>query len=380
MTPTDSDATTGLLQAVFDVLPIGIVLLDASGTPVLANPAMRRYLPDGVIPSADAARYGRWRGYHADGRRIERTDYPGARALRGERVVPGVEFLYRDDDGRETWVRVAAMPLKGENGCTTGAVVVAANIDAAKRADETLRRSEERQAYLLGLSDALRPLADPAEIQAAAARILGEYLGVTRVVYGEVSADGVELVVGRSYVVGSAPVPSGHYRMADFGETLLAALRGGRTIAVPDVSSAAELSAAERAAYTTVGVRSLAAVPLVKHGRFVANLTVHHATPQVMIATRPRPIVFTSDTQYDRHPRSTLMHASRLYRAASVMLAPPPLEPAPHPQDSQPRAQRDHPLTGGQRTEDRLIGPQGQHAPPRTSSDSFADAGDHSVR
>jgi len=29
MTATDRDATTGLLQAVFDVLPAGIVLLDA---------------------------------------------------------------------------------------------------------------------------------------------------------------------------------------------------------------------------------------------------------------------------------------------------------------------------------------------------------------
>jgi PAS domain-containing protein len=262
------------------VLPVGIVLLDASGTPVLTNPAMRRYLPTGVIPSVDAARYGRWRGYHADGRRIERSDYPGARALRGETVVPGVEFLYQDDDGRETWVRVAAMPLKGANGCITGAVVVAADIDAAKRADETLRRSEERQVYLLGLSDALRPLADPAEIQAAAARILGEHLGVTRVVYGEVSADGAELLVARSYVVGSAPPLAGRYRMTDFGATLIAALREGRTVAVPDVSGAAELSAAERAAFTAFGIASLAGVPLVKHGRFVANLNVHHSAPR----------------------------------------------------------------------------------------------------
>ena len=159
--------------------------------------------------------------YDADGRRIERTDYPGARALRGETVVPGVEFLYRGDDGRETWVRVTAMPLRDDTGWITGAVVVAADIDAARRAEEALRRSEERQAYLLGLSDALRPLADPSEIQAAAARFLGEHLGVTRVVYGEVSADGAELLVARSYVVGSAPALAGRYHMADFGRALI---------------------------------------------------------------------------------------------------------------------------------------------------------------
>lgn len=280
MIPTECDGTTSLLQAVFDMLPVGIGLLDAGGALILANPAMRRFMPVGVMPSADDARYGRWRGYHADGRRIERTDYPGARALRGEIVVPGVEFLYREEDGRERWVRVAAMPLRDDRGQITGAVAVTTDIDDAKQLAEALHRSEERQAYLLGLSDALRSLADPAEIQAVAARILGEHLGVTRVLYGEVSTDGAELLVARSYVVDDAPALAGRYRMADFGATLLAALRVGHTIAVPDVGAAAELSAAERAAYGAFGVSALAGVPLVKHGRFVANLTVHHAAPR----------------------------------------------------------------------------------------------------
>src|SRR3712207_6847809 len=42
------------------------------------------------------------------------------------------------------------------------------------RAEEALRESEERQAFLLMLSDALRPLADPREIQAAATKLLRE--------------------------------------------------------------------------------------------------------------------------------------------------------------------------------------------------------------
>lgn len=59
MTPTERDATRGLLQAVFDVLPVGIGLLDAGGALILANPAMRRFMPAGVLPSLDEARYGR---------------------------------------------------------------------------------------------------------------------------------------------------------------------------------------------------------------------------------------------------------------------------------------------------------------------------------
>jgi len=38
------------------------------------------------------------------------------RALRGERVVPGIEMLYREDDGREIWTRVRAEPLFNVDG------------------------------------------------------------------------------------------------------------------------------------------------------------------------------------------------------------------------------------------------------------------------
>ena len=44
-------------------------------------------------------------------------------------------------------------------------------------------RPERRQAFLLRLSDALRPLADSAEMESAAMRVLAEELGVN-VLYG----------------------------------------------------------------------------------------------------------------------------------------------------------------------------------------------------
>jgi PAS domain S-box-containing protein len=132
------------LAAVFDSLPLGVGLLDTQGALLLANQAMHRYLPSGRMPSRDDARYGRWRAYHPDGRRIERSDYPGARALRGERVLPGDEFLFVQDDGTEVWTRVAAVPVLDGEQRITGAVAVVADIDGAKRAVQALRESEAR--------------------------------------------------------------------------------------------------------------------------------------------------------------------------------------------------------------------------------------------
>ncbi|HIH95146.1 TPA: PAS domain S-box protein [Methanosarcina acetivorans] len=154
------------------------------------------------------------------------------------------------------------------------------DIAKRKRAEEMLRESAERQAFLLQLSDALRPLFDPIEIQAVATRVLGEHLGIARVAYGEVTDDDTFIVFERNYVAPGVPLVTGRFRMADFGPSLLSALKEGRTIVVPDLASSTELSEAERSGYANLGIASLMGVPLVKGGRFVAELVVHHTAPR----------------------------------------------------------------------------------------------------
>jgi PAS domain-containing protein len=128
----DSEAR---IAAVFASLPAAIALNDSQGRIILANQAMQIYLPSGMIPSRDPVGAKRWRAWDADGRPLAIEDYPGARALRGERVVPGVEMLYRHDDGVERWVQVSTSPVLGVNGEILGHAAVIADIDALKRAD-----------------------------------------------------------------------------------------------------------------------------------------------------------------------------------------------------------------------------------------------------
>jgi PAS domain S-box-containing protein len=143
-----------------------------------------------------------------------------------------------------------------------------------------LRASEERQAFLLKLSDAVRPLADPVEIQAEATRVLGEHLGASRALYAE--ADGEHVVVERDYTDG-LPSAAGWHHLDSFGPTLMNEIRAGRTLAVADaadVASDPRLSEADQATYAAVGVRAFVGVPLVKEGRFVALFGLHSATPR----------------------------------------------------------------------------------------------------
>ena len=81
------------LSAIVDALPVGLCFIDINGKMTISNKEMKRFIPNNIIPSEDMELYGRWIAQSPDGTRLERRDYPGARALRGETVFPGVVFF-----------------------------------------------------------------------------------------------------------------------------------------------------------------------------------------------------------------------------------------------------------------------------------------------
>uniref|UniRef100_Q07J83 histidine kinase n=1 Tax=Rhodopseudomonas palustris (strain BisA53) TaxID=316055 RepID=Q07J83_RHOP5 len=105
------------LATVFEILPIGVGMFDESGTLILANSLMRHFLPNGVIPSRDdEVLLQRWRASGPDRPCLRPQDFPCESALNGERVVPGVEVVYREDDGREIWLNVTSTPMRDRDG------------------------------------------------------------------------------------------------------------------------------------------------------------------------------------------------------------------------------------------------------------------------
>lgn len=132
------------LAAVLETLPLGVALVDRAGEALVSNAVFRGYVPS-VIPSKDAVVRELWEGRDDHGRRIEPHGYSAARALRGERVWPGQEFVYHGDAIRgPVWTRVAAVPFRDGYGKIVGATVVVEDIDGKKRADDALRSSEAR--------------------------------------------------------------------------------------------------------------------------------------------------------------------------------------------------------------------------------------------
>lgn len=145
--------TQTLMSTVFEILPVGVGVFNADGSAILTNKQMQHYLPTNTLPSRDDERHTRWRAHDTDGNLLTREDFPGARALRGERVALGIEALYTQEDGTEVWTQVAAVPIRDDKNQVTGQVAVVTNIDASKRTEAALGLSEEKYRTLFSKMD-----------------------------------------------------------------------------------------------------------------------------------------------------------------------------------------------------------------------------------
>jgi PAS domain S-box-containing protein len=154
--------------------------------------------------------------------------------------------------------------------------------DIAGKVDASLAQATRRRGsngFLLELADAIRPMADPQEIQAEAARRLGMYLRADRAFYAEVDDSGRAFFASDSCGAGVRPI-AGRYRLDEFGAAFADTLREGHVLAVADVESFDALSGPERQRCRGFGIRALLKIPLVKDGRLVAFLALHQSEPR----------------------------------------------------------------------------------------------------
>jgi PAS domain S-box-containing protein len=254
-------------RALFDVMDEGYLLVDvvfdANGRAmdieyVEANPAAIRMI--GVDPRGrrvsdlglDYASY--W--YEVWGR--------VARTGKGERLERYAASLKR-------WFDFYVFKPASDDNESRRVAVVFRDVTEHRNAETVLRDSEERQAFLLKLSDALRQLSDPDEIQVTACRMLGEELRVNRVSYADVEGDA--FVARPCYANGVAPL-SGRGPVAAFGQALVEIGRRGEAIAVDDVTVDPRITRVERETLGAMAIAAFTAVMLIKNGRWVGAFGV----------------------------------------------------------------------------------------------------------
>lgn len=222
---------------------------------------------------------------HADWRaRVHPEDVDAAErtlfaALQGNEDSYESEYrILRPSDGALRWILARGDIERDAEGRAVRLVGAHLDITEQKENQERTRRSEERKAILLRLSDALCPLADPAQIQRAATRILGEALGAAWCYYAEYSDGPARMLVRSDYNRDGGPSLAGTYTIKSFD--ILEALRAGRTVAVADTHNSPLFSEESRAEWQRIGLRSAVGVPIVKRGVLIAALTVADTVPR----------------------------------------------------------------------------------------------------
>lgn len=128
-----------LLASLLDNLPLGVGVYDRHGKLVHSNERLRDFVGLTHLPSGGPASSRRWHGYDTENAPIPPDQYPGARALRGESVVPGVDFLYEAENVPERWMRISAVPFRREDEEADDAIVVVQDVDDLKRAAERIK-------------------------------------------------------------------------------------------------------------------------------------------------------------------------------------------------------------------------------------------------
>ncbi len=119
------------LQTFFEMLPVGISVMDSTGQIIEMNPALARIMgmsKEGLASGADKSRLV----IRGDGTPLLPPDFPSARALAEQQPIYDMEIGVIKEDETVIWTSVSATPLPLPN---SGAIVVTLDITERKRAE-----------------------------------------------------------------------------------------------------------------------------------------------------------------------------------------------------------------------------------------------------
>jgi PAS domain S-box-containing protein len=183
---------------------------------------------------------------------------------------------YSHDFGR--WISIFASRVGGEGSHLVNAVFY--DITERKQADADLREKEERQAYLLKLSDALRLISDPIKIQEVASTLLGKQLQTDRVFYSEMNEELGQLIVERDFTREGVPSLAGIYPLEAFAWIEQTTPKGQPAV-IDNVRTSPLISDEGRAVILGTKVSAFTCVPMLKNEQRVSALCVAQMEPRV---------------------------------------------------------------------------------------------------
>lgn len=146
--------------------------------------------------------------------------------------------------------------------------IVFEDVTERKVAEIALRESEERQVFLLQLSDDLSRLSDPDDVMQVMATRIGERMSLSACVFADVDDERGLITVHQGWTADGVPGLEPTFRIADYlTDEFQRAARAGRPLIVRDVVTDPRSNAE---AYARLKVGSFVVVPFHRNGRWTA--------------------------------------------------------------------------------------------------------------
>ncbi|QRK12373.1 PAS domain S-box protein [Archangium violaceum] len=138
-----------LLSGIFEILPIGLRIADATGRIVRFNPAAMRIWGRSGALSWDMHEY---KGWYADtGKPLAAEDWPLTRALSKGDTCMGELIRIQGPDGTQKVLMKSVLPLRDEHGGSAGAIAVDTDVTQLKDTEEAIRRAVRSRDDVLGI-------------------------------------------------------------------------------------------------------------------------------------------------------------------------------------------------------------------------------------
>jgi diguanylate cyclase (GGDEF)-like protein/PAS domain S-box-containing protein len=136
------------LSKLFEILPIGISILDAERRITYSNPALTKILHLSEEDLQQGA-YANRKYIGTDGMPMPVEEMASTLAFRENRQIDGVETGIQNEDGSTIWTSVSAVPVDVQDWKL---VLVTVDITERKKAEQALRESEQKYSLLFDKS------------------------------------------------------------------------------------------------------------------------------------------------------------------------------------------------------------------------------------